>query len=240
MDSGRNLSRTRVVLGLVAVVAGTAWAVGGAGEPARVGRIGLIVLPILLVMTAVVRVLRVAMPSGTMAGPVVLLMLAAVSALVAAAVLGKLHAGDLTKIGAIAVVGGGVTMALSRRSGTEPDIGVRHLTAVFGTAGRPIIGSSPAKFVTRAVFGTVGVDLSAAEFPDFTERVTIDITVLFGRVEITVPRDWQVGVGRVELARRIDFKGQLDSTEPIGEDNPDDWVVVNVQGLGGAVRLHRR
>jgi hypothetical protein len=107
---------------------------------------------------------------------------------------------------------------------------------------KKVTGVAPVKSVVRSVLGgTVHLDLSAATFPIDADPMVVDITLLFGRVEIIVPRAWQVRAGRVELARRVWFGGDLDMAEPWSADEDDDvdCVALNVQGLGGAVCLRR-
>src|SRR5262249_34496307 len=155
MDNGPVLSRGRVLVGLLATVAGTAWAVGGADELRRAGRLVLVILPALFVLLAVVMVLRAAMPPGTVAGPILLLVLASGFVITAAVVFGWVSTTNLTDIGAIAVTGGGVAVALWRRStGGEFDIVIRHRTAMLlPSPDMKITGAAPEKVVLRAVLG---------------------------------------------------------------------------------------
>jgi hypothetical protein len=238
MDNGPMLSRTRVTVGLLVVVAGTAWAVGGADELRRAARLALIVLPALFVVVAVIMVVRAAMPAGTAAGPVALLVLAAGLLLVAAVVFGWVSSANLAEIVAIAVTGGGMAVALSRRrTHHELDEIIRRRTAVLlTTAHLRIFGDAPMKAVVRAILGgTVHLDLSSAQHPPGEKDMLVDITSWFGRVVISVPAGWQVQAGRVELARRIQYDGALD----VWDDAVERRVVLNIQGLGGYVGLRR-
>jgi hypothetical protein len=238
MDNGPVLSRKRVAVGLLVAVGGTAWAVGGADELRRAGRLALIILPALFVAVAVVMVVRAAMPAGTVAGPVALLVLAVGCLLPAAVVFRWVSAANLAETAAVAVTGGGMAVALSRRRmHHELDAIIRRRTAVLLTKTQlRIVGDAPAKSVVRAILGgTVHLDLSAAEYPAVDEGVVVDITAWYGRVEISVPADWQVQAGRVELARRMQYDGNLEAWNR----GADRRVVLNVQGLGGYVRLRR-
>lgn len=238
MENGPVLSRNRVAVGLLVAVGGTAWAVGGADELRRAGWLALIILPALFVVVAVVMVVRAAMPAGTVAGPVVLLVLAAGCVLAAAVVFRWVSAANLAETAAVAVTGGGMAVALSRRRmHYELDVIIRRRTAVLlATTHLRIVGDAPEKSVVRAILGgTVHLDLSAAEFPIVEEGIVVDITAWYGRVVISVPADWQVQAGRVELARRMQYDGELDTWNK----GVDRRVVLNIQGLGGYVGLRR-
>lgn len=239
MDNGPALSRSRVTVGLLVAVAGTAWAVGDAEGLRRAGRLALIILPALFVVLAVVMVMRAAMPAGTAAGPIALLTLAAVCLLGAANAFGWVNAATLTEAAAIAVTGGGMAVALSRRRmHHELDAIIHRRTAVLLNAeDRPIKGDAPVKSVVRAFLGGwMHLDLSAAEYPPGQRRIVVDITAWYGRVEISVPADWHVQAGRVELARRMRYYGVLDD---VTQQEGARVVVLNIQGLGGSIILRR-
>ncbi|MET8996830.1 hypothetical protein [Amycolatopsis sp. NPDC004169] len=223
--------------GLLVAVAGTAWAVGGPDQLLRIGRLALVVLPVLFGVVAVVMVVRAAMPAGTAAGPVALLALAAGGLLAAALVFGWVSPANLTDTAAVAVTGGGLALALShRRVHHELEAVICRRTAVMRKNDRAISIEAPEKFIVRAILGgEVCLDLSKAEYPPGSKGIVVDITVWFGRVEISVPAGWQVQADRVELARRMRYDGDLDALD----DEAGRRVVLNLQGLGGFVGVRR-
>jgi hypothetical protein len=242
MNNSRGASRGRIALGLAGAIVGTAWAVGDMAEVRAAAQLGLILVPLLLVVLGVVRALRLAMPAGTVAGPVVLLGAAGVASFAAAMDLPGIP--DPDKVGAAVLVLGGVAVALSRhRDHSMVEARVRRYRAtLLSTVPAGVTGESPAKLVIRALLGgVVKLDLSGAEYPA-VDRIMVDITIIFGRVELTIPANWTAQAGRIELAHRVDFSGPLDTTEiaPVVPEQDDiPRVVVNVQGLGGAVALFR-
>jgi hypothetical protein len=75
-------------------------------------------------------------------------------------------AANLAQTAAVAVTGGGMAVALSRRRAHhELDVIIRRRTALLLTTKHlRIVGDTPAKSVVRAILGgTVHLDLSAAE-----------------------------------------------------------------------------
>ncbi len=238
MDNGLVLSRSRVTVGLLVAVTGTAWAVGDAEELRRAGRLALIVLPALFVVVAVGMVVRAAMPAGTAAGPLVLLVVAAGCLAAAAVVFRWVSAANLAETAAFAVTGGGMAVALSRRRMRHTlDVIIRRRTAVLSIRKHlQIFDDAPAKSVVRAILGgEVHLDLAAAEYPAGQDHVVVDITAWYGRVVISVPSGWQVQAGRVELARRMQYDGELDAPDAATTHR----VVLNIQGLGGYIWLRR-
>ncbi|QKV79743.1 hypothetical protein [Amycolatopsis sp. Hca4] len=237
MDNGPVLSSTRVAAGLLVAVVGTAWAVGGTDQLLRIGRLALVVLPVLFGVVAVVMVVRAAMPAGTAAGPVALLALAAGGLLAAALVFGWVSPANLTDTAAVAVTGGGLALALSRRRvHHELDAIIRRRAAMLLSRKElRIVGDAPEKCVVRAVLGgQVTLNLSEAEYPPGSDGIVVDITVWCGRVVISVPAGWQVQAGRVELARRMQYDGELEVLK-----SAERRVVLNLQGLGGFVGVRR-
>ncbi|MGW3963739.1 hypothetical protein ACWED2_28250 [Amycolatopsis sp. NPDC005003] len=240
MDNEPVLSRPRVLAGLLITVAGTVWAVGDADELRRAGRLALIILPVLFVVFAVGMVVRAAMPAGTAAGPVTLLVFAAGGLAAASVVFGWVSAANLAETAAVAVTGGGMAVALSRRRMRHTlDVIIRRRTAVLTTRKHlRIFDYAPAKSVVRAILGgEVHLDLAAAEYPAGVDNdnIVVDITAWYGRVVISVPAGWHVEAGRVELARRMRYEGELDTPDPAATRR----VVLNIQGLGGFLWLRR-
>lgn len=235
------LSRIRVALGLGAVSMGTAWAIGGVAGLRDVVAALSVAVPAVLVLAGVVLVLRAAVPRGQLGGPLALM---GVGIGVLALRFDVPHLPDLSRQAPAVLILGGVFVALFRgRSGTGIDTGVRRYTSLLYPPARPpMAGTAPKKLILRALlFGTVRIDLSGSDFP-LEPRLVVDITVLWARVEVKLPSDWTVLAGRVELTSGVRFSGDLSQpvfASPLPAQGEAKTVVVNVQGLGGAVSLTR-
>jgi hypothetical protein len=232
------VTRARVGVGIVAVAAGMAWALGGIPSLVTSARTVAELLPLLLVIGGVGTILLVALPRGALAGPVLLV---AIGGLGLALEFGLFRRSLFTHVPALILIGLGVVIAMSRHEKQQVDTGVQRCTAILLPAHPPLNGTAPRKFVARAIFGFLVLDLTHASYPG-TDRLWIDITCVLGRVEIRLPKDWKVQAGRIELARRMAFEGRLTSAEIAPPGRHDDevgtnLVVLNVQGWAGAVRV---
>lgn len=232
------MSRVRVGLGLVAVAAGTAWAVGGIGSVATPARRLAELLPLLLVLGGALAILLVVVPRGTLAGPVLLV---SIGLLGIAAEEGMLRKMYVARIPALILVGAGVIVAMSRSEKIQLDTGVKRFTAILFPARPRVHGRAPLKITARAVFGFLKLNMLHAELLR-ADRVKVDVTCIVGRVEIILPKDWEVQAGRVELARNIKFEGWLPGIAPAGQKDPHDknLVVINVLGWLGYVVVRRK
>ena len=137
----------------------------------------------------------------------------------------------------------GVIVAMSRRESVKIDTGVKRFVTFLFPTRRCVSGEAPLKIIIRAIFGLLELDMSEADRSQAT-RVWVDVTCLVGRVELIMPKEWEVQAGRIELARHITFGGKLTRTEfaPLTEEEDDpckNLVVVNVLGWGGAIRVHQ-
>jgi hypothetical protein len=185
-------------------------------------------------------ILLLAVPRGALVGP---LLLIAIGAVGLALEFGSFHKWPLTRIPAFIFIVLGVVIAMSRHKKSEIDTGVQRCTTVLLPTHRRISGEAPRKLIMRAIFGLLALDFSQATYPGYA-RLWIDITCVMGRVELTLPKDWKVQAGRIELARRISFEGKLSSPElaPLYEQDDEvgkNVVVLNVQGWVGAVQVQR-
>ncbi|MDN3026885.1 hypothetical protein [Streptomyces sp. S.PB5] len=233
------MSRIRVALGLGAVALGTAWAVGGVAGLREVLAALSVAVPTLLVLAGMVLVLRAAVPRGQLGGPLALM---GVGVGVLALRFDVPQLPDLSRQAPVVLILGGVFVALFRgRSDPGIDTGVRRFTSLLHPPAKPrMAGTAPKKLIVRALlFGRVHIDLSGCDFP-LEPRMVVDVTVLWADVKITLPPDWTVLAGRVELTSGVRFFGDL--SQPVfasAQPGPGETrtVVVNVQGLGGAVRL---
>ncbi len=240
LDRDRDVSRARVGVGLVTVALGTVWALGGVSSVASSSRKLAELLSLVLVLGGVSAILLIAVPRGTLAGPVLLIV---VGLLGFAAEHGMFHRSFFTRLPAVVLIGAGAIVAMSRSHNIPADTGVERFTAVALPVRRSISGVVSPKLIIRAIFTLLKLDLSQANFPPAT-RLWIDITCVLGRVEIILPQGWEVQAGRIELARRITFGGTLTRSNLAppseSEDQPGQLVVINVLGWGGAVMVERR
>lgn len=235
------MSRVRVGIGIVAVAVGTAWALGGNGFLATSGRRLAELLPLLLVLGGVSAILLVVAPRGALAGPVLLISMGLLGLAVEH---GMLRNSFFVHVPAFILISLGVIVAMSRRERIKIDTGVKRFTTIFFPARRRVSGEAPRKIIVRAIFGLLELDMSEADPSRWAARVWADVTCLVGRIELIIPKEWEVQAGRVELARHITFGGKLTRTEfappTEQEDDPNkNLVVVNVLGWGGVVRVRQ-
>jgi len=235
------VSRARIAFGIAGVISGTVWALGGTDTLAAAARRLAELLPLMIVLGGVSAILLVAVPRGTLAGPVVLI---SVGLLGIAAERGMLSRSLLAHLPAFILIGVGVIVAMSRRQNIQIETGVERYTAILFPANRYVCGEAPRKVIARAIFGLLRLDLSRAEHPAFP-RLWIDVTCVMGRVEVILPEDWEVQAGRVELARRMTFGGTLSRSDlaPFNEQKGEfekNLVVLNVLGWSGAVVVERK
>lgn len=227
-------------MGILAVAAGTAWALGGNGFLATSGRRLAELLPLLLVLGGVSALLLMVIPRGALAGPVLLISMGLLGLAVEH---GMLHKSLFVHVPALILISLGVIVAMSRRESIKIDTGVKRFTTLFFPARRRVSGKAPSKIIVRAILGLLELDMSKAAPPPQSTRVWADVTCLVGRVELILPKEWEVQAGRVELARHITFRGKLTRTEFAPPEQEDDdcknLVVVNVLGWGGVVRVHQ-
>jgi hypothetical protein len=234
------VSRVRVGLGLLAVASGTAWAAGGIDSLTATARTLAFLLPLLLVVGGISTILRAVVPRGTLAGPVLLIAIG----LIIFAVQHRTIRGSLSsQVPPFAIIAAGVLVSMSHNEKPRIDTGIERLNAFLFPSNRRVSGTAPRKFILRAVLGSLRLDLSQASYPG-AARLWVDVTVLMGRIELIVPRDWEIKAGRVELARGVSFVGTLTSSElatPMEQESEvgASLVVLNIQGVGGAVEVQQ-
>jgi hypothetical protein len=226
---------------LAVVAVGVAWAVGGVHALAQFGLEVLNLVPALAVGVGVLALLRMFAPSGTLTGPLVLIG----GGIVALAVQFGLITGQVLDLaGPVVVVGTGVVVAMSKRSRERlpaAPIVRRHWSVLLRRKPFKPSDPTPYKLVLRSVLGDLIADLSHAEFPGGVNRITVDVTMLGGRVKLKVPHDWRVRAGHLEFARGTRFFGEFSSRIPVS-DIESKWdapslVVLNVQGWFGVVSV---
>jgi hypothetical protein len=235
------VSRTRIGLGLLAVAMGTAWATGGVRSLRVAVDLLVTVAPWLLLATGATMLFRAALPRGASVAPLVLI---AAGGVVLAA---RFDAADDIRLGnmvPLILIAGGVTVAMSYHSGeSEINTRVRRYTSVLFPVRKSLNGIAPDKIIVRAIPGMIDLDLSRADYPN-AYRLVIDVTVFYGRIELTIADTWKVAAGRLDLIHRVHFSGEVstaDFADPIErpEDRESRLVVLNVQGSGGAVIVRR-
>lgn len=227
-------------MGLVAVVSGTAWALGGDGFVATSARRLAELLPFLLVLIGISAIMMVVVPRGALAGPVLLIVIGLLGFAVEHRMLQR---SLFVHLPAFILIGVGVIIAMSRRQKVLIDTGVERHTAVLFPVRRRISREVRRKVIARAVFTMLQLDMSKAEFPHAT-RMWLDVTCIIGRIEIILPEGWKVQAGRIGLARWMTFGGTLTRSDLAPAEQEDKsfkkLVVVNVLGWGGAVVVERR
>jgi hypothetical protein len=238
------MSRTRVVLGLMAAVIGTAW---WAGALPKLWISAVDVAPYLLIALAVLACVRVAAPAAAFAAPALLLAAGAGWLVIRADLVPDV---DVPAVLGATLIVAGCALALSRRRPRwRPDFARRHRSFFWRRRPIEVTGTAPAHLVLTALFGEIVVDLTNAEYPaGGADALEIDVTAILGHVDIRLNPNWQVGPGRI-IERAVHLRGTLDWVAPdvllsarglpaaITARQP---VVVNVVGLLGAVTLPLR
>ncbi|WP_406122934.1 hypothetical protein [Streptomyces sp. NBC_00989] len=241
------MGRVRTALGLLAVVVGTTWLLGGPQTLRSGARGALVAAPYLLMAFAAILIVRTALPKGAALGPLVLLVGGGLWALAGQ---GGLSDVWQSRVVPLAVIALGALIALSRSGGIADDvvIPIRRYGSLFVPAHAKLLPSENGvrRIVVRAVFGSLRVDLSEAVFPqDDEERGVLyaDVTVLFGRVEFVLGEDCAVVVAReihtfgTSLAERVPVFANL---RAYGRRRPSALgrrLEISLVGIGGAVQL---
>jgi hypothetical protein len=200
-----SVQQGRVLLGLLVVVAATAWTVGGpSGVSTVVGNVASHV-PWLLVAVGVAALLARLVAPGLLAGP--LLVTSAGLAMIV------VHTGWLAEprgsmtFGTLAIVGGALLVMFPQPVKTIGAEG-RALRS-FLWPSRYVVTQAPARLtLTSVLLGSITLDLSRAEFPPANE-VQIFVRVVAGRVKIVVPRDWSLVAGDLTAMHRVGLEGAV-------------------------------
>lgn len=231
-------SRLRVVLGSAVVATSTAWLVGGAVALRRLAGGLLHALPWAVTIAGVGLLLRAAVPKGRLAGPLLLVTSGIVGVLVET---GMLRWSELLEMVPLVTALGGVLLMVSGNGEpTREAEPVHRLRSWIVPVSYGTTQVTPVKLILRCVFGEITVDLAEAKFPLGEEAVTVDVTMLGGRIDIAVPHDWHVRAGRVDLARRFTFLGPVsDERPPVSGEPPARMIVLNVQGFWGTLEVNQ-
>jgi hypothetical protein len=240
----------RIAFGLLVVVVGTVWLLGGGSAVRSGGRWALSALPYALAAVGLLLILRAAVPRGLLAGPVVLL---AGGGLWAAYDAGTFDGSTADRVWPIVVIALGAALSLGVRteSRREQEHPMRHYRSVLVPMDRRVVTSTIAlrNLTVSSYFGNAVIDLTGAEFMGLTspqDRLRIlqaDITVFFGRVELVVGPYCAVVKGNVENSRAVHFAERV-AVYPNEREYLDDGgprqphrLVLNVLGLGGSVAI---
>lgn len=234
------MSRARVGVGILAVAAGIAWALGGVDSLVALARAAVGLVPLALVLVGLTAVLLMAVPRGTRAGPLVLILIGVIGI----AVEHGLFRNSLSAhVAPLSLIAAGVVVAMSRSEKSRIDTGVERHHAILFPAHSHVSGRARDKHIVHAILGLLRLDLTQADFP-IGGQLWIDVTVLLGRFEVILPKGWEVVAGRIELARAVSFAGRLDSAQITSTPEQQvasggNLVVLNVQGWAGAVVVQR-
>ena len=134
-------------MGILAVAAGTAWALGGMASLITFARTAAGLVPLALVLAGVAAILFVAVPRGTLAGPVVLISLGVIGIAVEH---GMLRRSLSAHVAPVALIAAGVVVAMSRSEKPRIDTGVERHHAILFPAHPRVLGSAPNKVIARA------------------------------------------------------------------------------------------
>ncbi|RMB87819.1 hypothetical protein [Streptomyces shenzhenensis] len=247
------MGRVRVAFGLLVVVVGTAWLLGGPDAVRSGGRWTLVLLPYVLLGLGLLLLLRAAVPRGLLAAPLALILVGALWAAYAAGWLGgagRFWPGLIVLLGA-AIALGGVPVA----TGTGNDGPLRHYRSVVLPL-RPELVTEPGTGLRRitvaSYLGDVRLRLADVPFQSETvldttvEVLELDVTLLFGSVAIELDHRCAVVKGDVTNALAVHFADQVRvyaTTDIYADEARTELprrIQLNVIGVGGTVAIRSR
>ncbi|MFJ5261318.1 hypothetical protein ACIQAC_12735 [Streptomyces sp. NPDC088387] len=249
------MGRTRTALGLLVVIVGTAWLLGGPDALRSGARVALVAGPYLLMAFALALVVRTALPKGTALGPLLLLLAGGVWALLGQDRLGNAWESRLLPL---ALIGLGALVALGRSTaseGTDVVIPVRRYRSFLVPRTAKLAASEVGvrRIVVRSFFGPLRVDLSEALFPGESAATElpvlhVDVTVFFGRVELVLRGDCAVALAGgihtygTSLVEHVPVFANADAytqshLEGRLEADIGRLLEISLVGVGGAVEL---
>ncbi|MFD3440795.1 hypothetical protein ACFWU3_25170 [Streptomyces sp. NPDC058685] len=241
------MDRVRIAFGLLVVVIGTVWLLGGGTALRSGGRRLLVVLPYALIAFGLLLVLRAALPRGLLTAPLALI---AGGGLWAAYDLGYLGGAAGSRILPGLVIAAGAVVALAGGGGrgrpgrAGDDVPLRSYRSVLWPVRVKVAGAPELRKVgVGSYFGDARIDLAGAAFASDPSGQTrhalqVDVTVLFGRVELLLDARCVVVKGNVESSPAVHFAEQVPVhvTPPAGTAR---HIVLNVLGVGGSVAVRR-
>lgn len=240
---GALVNRLRIAFGIVVVIMGTVWLLDGGSALRSGGRWVLIALPYTLIALGLLLVLRAALPRGLLAGPLTLIVGGALWGAYDLGYLGGTAGSKVLPTLAIAV---GASLALmgsgAGQTGGEDHPLRRYRSVLLPVRRKVLTGSTDlVKVGIGSYFGDARIDLSSVSFArDRMGRgrrvLQVDVTVLFGRVELVLDTACVVVKGNVENSPAVHFAEQVrvHMTPPEGSERQ---IVLNVLGVGGSVAI---
>ncbi|WP_328424319.1 hypothetical protein [Streptomyces sp. NBC_00443] len=250
------MSRVRIAFGLLIVIAGTAWLLGGLDAVRSGGRWAFAALPYALLGLGLLVLLRAAVPRGLLAAPLALIL---GGALWAVHDIGYLDGGTAAKawpgltilLGAAIALGGVPAVADGVNDGPLR----RYRSVVLPVRPELAEPSTPLRSISVASYlGDVHLRLADVPFqPDArmpgdptAEVLEIEVTLLFGSVAIEVDRRCAVVKGSVANAPAVQFADQVRvyaTTDIYADEARSELprrIQLNVVGLGGTLAIRSR
>jgi hypothetical protein len=251
------MGRVRVAFGLLVVIVGTVWLLGGPPALRSGGRWTLTLLPYVLLGLGLLLLLRAAVPRGLLAAPVVLIL---AGALWVAHDLGYLGAGAAAKAwpGLTILLGAAIVLGSVPPSAADGNNGPlrRYRSVVLPLRPELADAADPLRRIAVASYlGDVRLRLADVPFASDPQShdenpaaqvLELDVTVLFGSVAIELDHQCAVVKGNVANALAVHFTDQVRvyATTEIYAD--EAWpelprrVQLNVLGVGGTVVIRSR
>ncbi|MFF7103463.1 hypothetical protein ACFY9X_25100 [Streptomyces nigra] len=251
------MSRVRIAFGLLVVIVGTAWLLGGPEAVRSGGRWALAALPYAFLGVGLLLLLRAAVPRGLLAAPVVFIL---GGGLWVAHDLGYLGGGAAEKawpglvvlLGAVIALGGVPTQSSDGNDGP-----LRHYRSVVVPV-RPELGHSPdpvRRITVTSYLGDIRLRLADVTFgPDTrvggdgrpAEVLELDVTLLFGSVIVELDHHCAVVKGNVANALAVHFADEVRvyaTTDIYAVEARSELprrIQLNVIGVGGMLAIRSR
>ncbi|MGY6026902.1 hypothetical protein [Streptomyces spinosirectus] len=199
------------------------------------------VLPYALVALGLLLVLRAALPKGLLAGPSALIVSGGLWAAYDLGYLGG-TAGSKVLPGLVIAVGTGLALAGGEAERVGEGYPLRRYRSVLLPVRRKLVTDTDLiKVGVGSFFGDARIDLSSVAFAldprSVGQRVLeVDVTVLFGRVELILDAACVVVKGNVENSPAVHFAEQV-RVHVTPPTDAERRVLLNVLGVGGSVAI---
>lgn len=235
------LQRVRIALGLTGVAVSTAWAAGGPAALNNLSSLILETLPALAIIGGALILLRSITPSGALTGPLILII---VGSGAVGMQLGVVQASSISHFVPPLIALGSVLIAMINPQQPRSQTIVGRYGSLLVPNKSTVRGAAPHKLIARCFLGYLALDLTESDYPRKADDITVDVTILGGRLEIHIPENWTLRPGKMDLARGTQFVGHLNSPGSISVDSVDqdgqtNLVVLNVQGWLGMLAIYR-
>jgi hypothetical protein len=204
----------RVAAALLLVAAGATIGAGGSSAALHLAQMIWTNLSLIILAIACMALLASIAPIGSVAGPLLLVVLAGgVWALQA----GWITVGERW-LWTLLLIGTGVLVAADPAGQRRPDMTQRRWAMLFPRTITP--ESIPGKVRVVAAGNRLRLDLRTTN--PGAPVTEIFASIWLGKVELLLPNDWAVVAGRVTAARAIEFSGTMTTaasyTDPSGSD----------------------